>query len=248
LLLHRESPSPLYKQVKESLTEAITAGQYSPHYRLPSERDLSERFNVSRMTVRQALLEMAREGIIYTRTGRGTFVSDSKISQPLHTLTGFTKDVIAQGGKPSSRVLELKVMPATPEVTAALRLTPMADVILLSRLRLADDIPLAIETGYLPFQPFPKLMRHDFAIDSLYTVLQNEYQCTLIKAEQTIEVALAGTREIELLRLKYPAAIFKIHRLSFSKEGTPVEYMLSYYRGDRYKFQSTLLQPVMIIS
>jgi GntR family transcriptional regulator len=119
---------------------------------------------------------------------------------------------------------------------------------MLSRLRLADDIPLAIETGYLPYKSFPNLMHHDFSAESLYTVLGDEYQCTLTKAEQTIEVALAGTREVELLGLSPPAAIFKIHRLSFTRDSTPMEYVFSYYRGDRWKFQSILLQPLMTLT
>ena len=84
--------------------------------------------------------------------------------------------------------------------------------------------------------------------ESLYTVLKNEYPCVLTKAEQTIEAVLDGDREIELLRLVPPADIFKIHRLTFASDDAPVEVVLSYYRGDRYKFHSTLLQPLMTIS
>jgi len=226
--LQREAPDPLYLQLKESLAAEIASGRYRPHRRLPSERELALRFRVSRMTVRQALLELAREGLIYTRTGKGTFASEPKIEQHLRALTGFSQDVSARGGKPGSRVLRARVVPATPEVAAALRMAPGQEVILLSRLRLADGVPMAIETTHLPFSLVPDLLQHDFATESLYRVLENEYSLTLTLAEQTIEAALAGPDEIRLLEMVPPAA------------DVPVEYVCSTYRGDRYKFHSTL--------
>jgi GntR family transcriptional regulator len=243
--LERESPDPLYNQLKESIVSDISAGRYAPNQRLPSERDLSARYNVSRMTVRQALLELVREGMIYTRTGKGTFVAEPKIDQRLRTLSGFTQDVNSRGARPSSRVLEFKVVPATADVAAALRLVPGMEVVMLSRLRLADGIPLALETAYLPFNMFPGLLDHDFNVESLYSVLENEYNCTLTQAEQTIEAALTGKREAELLEVVPPAAVFKMQRMTMTSDGIPLEYVISVYRGDRYKFHSVLLQPRM---
>lgn len=238
--LQREAPDPLYIQLKDSLVADIRSGHYRAHQRLPSERELSERFQVSRMTARQALLDLARDGVVYTRMGKGTFVAETKIDQQLRALTGFTEDVRARGGRPSSRVLEARVIPALPEIAAALRLMPGAEVIKLARLRLADDVPLAIETAYLPFALCPNLLHHDFSATSLYRVLEDEYGLKLVDAEQTIEAALAEPRELELLRLSAPAAVLRIQRLTFASNGVPVEYVLSTYRGDRYKFRSTL--------
>lgn len=238
--LHREAPDPLYIQLKDSLVADIRAGHYRAHQRLPSERELSERFQVSRMTARQALLQLARDGAIYTRVGKGTFVAEPKIDQQLRALTGFTADVQARGGRPGSRVLEARVIPAPPEIAAALRLAPEAEVIKLARVRLADGLPLAIETAYLPFALCPNLLQHDFATASLYRVLEDEYGLQLVGAEQTIEASLAEPRELELLALIPPAAVLRIQRLTFTGDGVPVEFVQSTYRGDRYKFRSAL--------
>jgi len=238
--LRREAPDPLYLQLKDSLVAEIASGRYRSNQRLPSERELSTRFRVSRMTVRQALLELTRDGAIYTRVGKGTFVADPKIDQQLRALTGFSQDVRARGGKPASCVLEARVISAMPDVAAALRLTPEAEVILLSRVRLSDSIPLAVETAYLPFSRFPTLLHHNFASESLYDVLETEYKLTLTQAEQSIEAALASAREIELLQLTPPAAVLRMQRLTLTADGVPVEYVHSVYRGDRYKFRSTL--------
>ncbi len=117
--LQREAPNPLYMQVKEALLDEILSGRCRPHDRLPSERELSQQFDVSRMTVRQALLELARDGAIYARVGKGTFVAAPKIDQQLRTLTSFSQDVRSRGGQSTSRVLEAREMAASAEVAAA---------------------------------------------------------------------------------------------------------------------------------
>ena len=238
--LSREAPNPLYLQLKDTLVAEIKAGRYLVHRRLPSERELSERYKVSRMTARQALLDLARDGLVYTRVGKGTFVAEPKIDQQLRTVTGFSQDIRARGSQPSSLVLEAKVIPATPEVAAALRVLAGAEVIALARVRLADGDPLAVETAYLPFTLCPNLLQHDFSIESLYNVLEKEYGFLLTQADQTIEAALSTPQEAELLKLTPPAAMLHIERLTLRQDGQPIEYVLSTYRGDRYKFRSQL--------
>ena len=238
--LHPEAPDPLYLQLRDTLEAEIRSGRYLAHQRLPSERDLSQQFGVSRMTARQALVEMARDGAIYTRVGKGTFVADPKIDQQLRTLTGFSKDVYARGSRPGSRVLEAKVITPPADIAWQLRLSSGSDqVSCLSRLRLADGAPLAIETAYLPLSLCPNLLSHDFSIESLYGVLEDQYGLRLTQAEQTIEAALATARELDLLQLTHPAAVMRMQRLTLA-DALPVEYVVSSYRGDRYKFRSIL--------
>lgn len=245
MLINRESPDPLYLQIKQLIISEINSGRLQPDQRLPSERELSEQFQVGRMTVRQALNELLHEGKIYTRMGKGTFVLSPKIDQQLRALTGFSQDVCIRGKQPSSRVLVAKVVPASPVVANALRILPGAEVTLLTRLRLSDGLPLALESAHLPFAPFPNLLSHNFAIESLYHVLKVDYGVTLVHAEQTIEAALATPDEIALLSLIPPAAVLRMERLTFNQDGQPVEYVPSTYRGDRYKFRSILQEATM---
>ena len=109
----------------------------------------------------------------------------------------------------------------------------------LSRLRLADDLPLAVETAHLPAALCPNLLRHDFTVESLYAVLEGEYGLRLTQADQWLEAGLASPRELELLELTPPAAVLRIQRLT-TAAGAPVEFVTSAYRGDRYKFRSVL--------
>ncbi|HEX9118351.1 MAG TPA: UTRA domain-containing protein, partial [Anaerolineae bacterium] len=123
----------------------------------------------------------------------------------------------------------------------ALGLMPGGQVFLLARLRLADEEPMAIETAYLSHTLCPNLIEHDFAVESLNAVLENDYSLRLVQAEQVIEAALAAPDELRLLELTAPAAILRMQRLTFAGPGLqPVEYVISTYRSDRYKFRSTL--------
>lgn len=244
--LKRNHPLPLYAQLKDSLRSDILAGHLRAHQQLPSERELCARFRVSRMTVRQALLDLTREGLIYSRAGKGTFASAPKIDQQLKTLSGFSQDMQTRGSAASSRVLEARIERAADAVAQTLGVLPGSEVVLLSRVRLADRTPLAIETVHLPHTLCPNLLRHNFATESLYAVLEREYGYRLTRAEQTIEAALARPREAALLHLTSPAPVLVMERITFTDQGLLIEHVHSIYRGDRYKFHSTLAPQGMV--
>ena len=238
--LKRNHPLPLYVQLSETLRADIHARRLQPQQQLPSERELCARFRVSRMTVRQALIDLTREGLIYSRVGKGTFVSEPKIDQQLKTLTGFSQDMSARGSRTASRVLEAKLIPAPDEIAQILRVPVGAETVVLARVRFADSVPLAIETVHLPHKYCPALLRHDFSKESLYDVLEHQYNYHLVRAEQTIEAALASPRDAALLQLVPPVAVLMMERLTFTDQDILIEYVQSTYRGDRYKFRSAL--------
>jgi GntR family transcriptional regulator len=226
--------------MKSALAAEIKDGKYGVDQRLPSERELCERFGVSRMTVRQALGELERDGLVYARVGKGTFANESKIDQELQTLTGFSQDISMRGSRPSSRVISAKIILASTPLAAVLKIMQGAEVVELSRLRLANDLPLCIETAYIPHYLCPNILSHDFAQESLYNVFTRDYNLRLARAEQTMEASLAAPEEMELLQLTHPAAILRIERLTYNQQDNLIEYVVSAYRGDRYKFHLTL--------
>ncbi|MCW1968793.1 MAG: GntR family transcriptional regulator [Anaerolineae bacterium] len=239
--LQRESANPLYEQLKISLRRAIANGSYMPHSRIPSERELCSNYHVSRMTARQAVMDLVREGMLYTRVGKGTFVADAKIEQPLRVLTGFSQDTEARAGQPRSQVLKAEVGTSTPAVAAALKLSARDRVILLKRVRYSDGVALAIEAAHIPFALCPKLLDHDFSRESLYQVMSQTFGLQPTRAEQSLEANLANDDELLHLQLIAPAAVLRIQRITYRQDGLPIEFVLSTYRGDRYKF-STVLQ------
>ena len=238
--LQRESATPLYLQLKTTLIDEINAGRYQPGQRLLSERELGERYKVSRMTVRQALSELIRENWIYSRVGKGTFVNEPKVHQELRTLTGFSQDVAQRGGKPSSKVLAAQVASASLNISKILKLQPEAEVVTLSRLRFSDNVPMSIETAYIPHHLCPGILSHDFSRQSLYEVFQKEYHIHLIHSEQSMEASLANEQELSMLSLASPAPVMHIERITRDDCDVIVEYVVSTYRGDRYRFYTSL--------
>jgi GntR family transcriptional regulator len=241
-----DSAEPLYTQIRDLILDGIRSGRYAVHQRLPSERELSVQHGVSRMTVRQAVLDLQREGVIYARVGKGTFVSPPKMDQLLRQVTSFTEEVRQRGEKPSSRVLQAVVGPADADSSRELGLADGAPVITLARLRLANGAPLAVETANLPAGAFPGLLSHDFAAESLYQVLTRDYHLTLVAARQTIEAALASDEEARLLDTAKPAPVLRMRRLTRDSDGRAVEFVVSTYRGDRYQLHSNLEPAPMV--
>jgi GntR family transcriptional regulator len=241
VLLQHESSVPLYIQIKELLQRQIESGEYAVGARLPSERELAQRYDVSRMTARQALRALAQEGLTHSRVGKGTFVSAPKINQELLALTSFSEDMRQRGIQPSSRVLSAEVHPAGTEVAARLHVLPGTEIVVLKRVRLADRRPLALETTHLPHRLCPGLLKqHDFERDSLYEVLRREYGWTLAWADQVIETRLPEESECHALDLDEKTPILKFTRVTFNEQNQPVEFVRSVYRGDQYRLRTIL--------
>jgi GntR family transcriptional regulator len=238
--LSKNASLPLYLQVKNNLEAEIRDGKYGTDERLPSERELCERFGVSRMTARQAIKELERDGLVFSRVGKGTFVSEPKIDQQLRNLTGFSYDISTRGARPSSKVLSAKIVQADQHIATILKLVQGADVVELSRLRLSNELPLCIEVAHIPHYLCPNILINDFSNASLYQVFERDYGHHLGRAEQTMEASLANTRELDLLQMIAPASVLRIERLTYNQQDILLEYVTSAYRGDLYKFHLTL--------
>ncbi|MBE2267589.1 MAG: GntR family transcriptional regulator [Anaerolinea sp.] len=235
------SPTPLYEQIKDLLLQGIQKGDYKPGDRIPSERDLSVRFGVSRLTVNKALKELERAGVLIAQVGKGTFISAEIVQQQLEHLTGFTEEMRSRGHSASSRVLSATYIFAPDDAARLLNVLPGTRLIQLQRVRLAEEQPIALETANLPASLCPDLLdKHDFAHESLYGALRREYGITLTHAEQTIEARPATREEADALGIKVLQPVLSMTRVAYTDGNRPVEYVRSAYRGDRYKFRVVL--------
>lgn len=231
---------PKYWGLKRHLLDLLSA--LPPGSPIPTERSLATEFDVSRTTVRQALAELTIEGRLLRVQGKGTFAAEPKVAQRLQ-LSSYTEDMRAQGRQPASQLLAADEHPADAELARLLDIRPGAKVLQLRRLRLADGEPMAIETTHLPLGRFRGLRRQIAAGGSLYQVLRDRFQTELGHAEETIETALAGPDEAEVLGADIGLPMLLLSRHSFDTNGRPVEWVRSVYRGDRYKFVATLNPP-----
>ncbi len=238
--LDKSHPLPIYYQLKELLREKIVAGEWAPGDMIPSERELSDRYGISRMTVRQALKELTSEGLLYREQGRGTFVAEPKIEQELAQLTSFSEDMQSRGFRPGGRVLRQERVLPPILACRALAIPPDRPVVLLERLRLAEGEPIALETSYLHFHQVERLLQETFEDRSLYSVLRERYGIVPTRAEQQVGADLCSHREQELFGLPAGSPVLRNRRVAFDQHDRPFEYTESAYRADRYVFQIEL--------
>ena len=232
-LVHN-SPSPYYQQLYAILRKEIVDGRWLPGDMLPSETELIEQFEVSRITVRQALEMLVNDGLIFRRRGRGTFVAVPKIEQGLSRIVSFTEDMRRRGLHPGTEILAAGLESADQDVADKLQISEGEELVHIERLRLADAEPLSIEISHLVHRYCPGVLDHDYAEVPLREQLAASYNIALVRAEQVIR-AIAAPKEIaDKLLVAAGSPLFYIERISYSQRDIPVEFLQLYYRGDRY--------------
>ncbi len=235
LILDRISSVPLYAQIHEKLRRQIEADELQAGAAVPSERELAEICKVSRMTARQALNALKKDGFVYQERGVGTFVSKRKLDVHTRNLVGFTEEMRGRGLTPSTRILLSRREPATAEIAAELGIDANEEVYHFQRLRLADDLPLAFEDGFLPAKRFPDLDKKDLETESLYKILETDYGIEMHHAEEILEATCADKEIAAALAIKPKSALLIVHRVVFSESNAAVESVRTFYRADRYR-------------
>ncbi|MFQ5796434.1 MAG: GntR family transcriptional regulator [Candidatus Bipolaricaulia bacterium] len=236
-LINKNSPIPLYYQLKELLREKIENGEMNPHERVPSETELTQMFNISRMTSRHALIELENDGLVYREQGKGTFVAEPKLRQKLPKLTGFTEDMRVRGLKAGAKVLDVQVILGDKDLAIKLGASSDEEFVKIQRVRFADDVAMAVETVFLRRKFCEGIEKIDLNNRSLYETLRTEYGIRLGRAEQILEPTLADEYEAEILGIDVGKPLLFIEGTAFLEDGlTAIEYTCSAYRGDRYRF------------
>jgi GntR family transcriptional regulator len=236
--LNKSVPIPLYFQLKELILNEIKKGNYKSDDLIPTEKELSDMFQISRTTVRQAITELVQEGWLYRVKSKGTFVSKPKINQNfVQALGSFNDQIIKSGRTPNTLLLDFKVITAPENVSAALQLQPKEKVIYIHRKRCADNEPIVMVKTYLPYQKCSFVMDHDLEKESLYPILANQEDTRIYKIKRLIEAVDATAYEINNLDVKRGKAIQQFISTGYNVFNEPIEYSLARYRGDRNTFQ-----------
>lgn len=223
---------PKYYRVKSQILALMT--DMVPGAAVPTERELAERFETSRTTVRQAIAELVVDGRLERTQGRGTFVAQPKLMQ-VRQLTSFSQDLQTQGRRPGSRMLRIDQRPADDEVSIHLEVAPGTPVYRVERLRTAAEEPIAHEIAHLA-GPLPDLENQLAQRGSLYRTLDEAFGIALTSVEDVIETSLADPVEASLLGVDTGLPMLLIHRTARDAQGRPVEWTRSVFRGDRFRF------------
>lgn len=228
---------PLYTRIRESLRARILDGTYRAHEQLPTEGELTASFEVSRITVRQALNDLQKEGLIYKIHGKGTFVSKPKAFQDLARLQGFGEAMHRHGHETYNRLIGLRHIAPSRRVAEALQCTPAVEVTEIRRVRFLNREPISLDLTYVPRAIGERLAREDLATRDIFVILENDYGLPLGHAELRIDATTADDTIARQLGTHDGAPILRIERLTRMASGAPIDFEYLYYRGDAFQYR-----------
>ena len=234
----REDVRPLYKQVKDRLLELLSDGSVPPMGKLASERELVERYGVSRITVRQAMRELVSEGHLRSHPGKGFYATGRSTAQAfeLELLRSFTATALRHGMTPGARLISGETVLADERLAAGLHVRVGEPVIELRRLRLLDGHAVAINEDWIEARKVPGLLALDWAGGnrSLYDELRQRYRMHPETGETVLSSRLASAEEARLLELKRPAAVLTVEQIAYGRDGSPINATRSIHHPNRY--------------
>jgi GntR family transcriptional regulator len=229
------NPSPLYHQLQQLLRDAIQQKLLAAGDAIPPERELAAEYNISRITVRKALSGLVEEGLLTRRRGAGTFVA-GRVEKSFSRISSFSEDMLSRGRTPSSQWISRSSGAVTPEEAMALGLSPGAAVFRFRRIRFADDEPMAYEQTTIAGSCLPSL---EAVEDSLYEALAR-VGSRPVRALQRLRAVPFMSEHARMLGVDTGHAGLLIERYGFHRDGRPVEFTQSFYRGDAYDFVAEL--------
>ena len=232
--IDKDASTPIYRQIAEAVGALLASGALPPGYVLPPERVLCAQFGISRMTLRQAMSLLDREGLINSRRGVGTVVTHSRLRKQLPEALSFSEEIRARGGRPESRLISLELAIPSPSVRDFFELQEQQKVYEVQRVRLKDGEPLAWELARIPERLCPGLERFDLARNSLYETLERSYGITIETWDEEISAEIPTSQQRKLLSSPARTAVLVINRKAYMEDGRPLELTRSVYRGDRY--------------
>jgi GntR family transcriptional regulator len=226
---------PMYYRIEQGILEQIQSGLLKPGEQMPTEAELAERHNVSRITAKRALDDLVHQGLAFRQQGKGTFVASRRI-RDISGFGSFSEDIRSRGLTPSSQVLLFKEVYPDHDIRERLSLGEGKRAFLLKRLRLADGEPVAVETAYIPSTLCPGLLEEDLAVQSLFAVLRDRFGISPTWADAEIESRTASKHEAGLLKMKAGKPVLEARRTTFTANYDVIECVDSLYRGDRFSF------------
>ncbi|MGC4060874.1 MAG: GntR family transcriptional regulator [Aquabacterium sp.] len=231
------SAEPLYGQIRNSLRSRIVDGSYAPGSRVPSESELGRRFQASRITVRQALAELQKEGLIYTLHGKGSFVSKPKAYQNVSSLMGFAEQMGTMGYEVVNDLLGQESLPADAQVAERLKLDEGQLVSRIRRVRYLNREPVSLEVTWVPHALGQRLARADLARRDIFLILENDCGVNLGHAELAIDAVQADAAAALALNVEAGSPLLRIERLTHDAAGQPIDYEFLYFRGDTFQYR-----------
>lgn len=229
-------PIPLYHQLREIFLKKIESGEWEPGSLIPTEIELIEYYKVSRTTVREAVNSLVQDGLLEKKQGKGTSVCRPKLVERLSKLTGFAEEVESKGLKATARLIHLDELPGNHAIAEKLKISPDDSIILIKRIRLADEEPIAIESAYWPKSIGELLVKENLESVAFYKILE-QHGIRLEEADESISAVAASKEDAFLLGIKEKDPLLIMERLTIGDNRRPIEYAVTKYLPTRYTYR-----------
>ncbi|SFM15400.1 GntR family transcriptional regulator [Salibacterium qingdaonense] len=237
--INQNKNEALYLQIKDILIQRIQEGKWEAHSLIPTEQELMKEFDVSRSTVRQAISVLVQTGLVEKTQGRGTIVKPQKLVGSLGRLKGFAEEVVEKGQTPKSKLIRAEFSGQLYTEKTMLEVDDEHSILLVERIRFADNIPVALERTCWPNDIGNILMKYDLNEARYYEILE-DHNVFLKKASEKIIAINATQHEGDLLGIRPGEALLEMTRLSFGMNDHPMEYTRTRYRSDQYHYDIEL--------
>jgi len=228
--------TPLYQQLYDLIKSEISSGYYKPGDRIPSEQELSQSYDVSRITVRKAMEMLTEDNFIIKRPGKGSFVTPKKIDEDLSGKQSFSMTCEYNALSSKSLILSQDVREATSFDIDQLKVDKGSRIIHLKRLRYADDIPIMVESIYMRYDLFSYIMDLDMANHSLYAEISRQFPEETRKIKRSVEISIATPEQCNLLQLPKGAPLLLCHEVGTTTQGLPLLRIRQFIAGERIRF------------
>lgn len=232
--LDKAASEPVYLQIAAAVRDLLRTGKIPAGAAIPPEHVLARRFGVSRMTMRQANDVLEREGLIERQRGRGTFAVQNRLVKQEQEARSFSEEIRRRGGVPSSRLVSFKTVEASPSIADMFGIAVGDPIYVIDRVRLADGIPMALESVQIPVSRCPNLERFNIVDHSLYQIFEENYGIELARTEEEISAITASRQHRKMLELPPSTAMLLVKRKTYTSDGRLFEWSTDAYRGDLY--------------
>jgi len=237
-MINKNSAMSFYHQLMDILIDEIKE-KLNPNEKMMSEREICKKYDISRTTVRLALQELENMGYIYKRSGKGTFVAELMQNGKKNLMDhySFTDQMRLLGKVPQTKVLKFEIVNSYKDIAEKLGLNSGDEVYYLKRLRLADGVPMMVETSYIPVENFKGLEEHIVAKRPLYEIFREDYNEEVKTADEAFSASLINDKEATLLEVKKGSACLRLTRMAFNKKNRVIELTLSTARSDQFIYK-----------
>lgn len=225
---------PVYIAMHNELRQKVLSKEWKKGQKIPSERVLATEFEVSRMTARQAVSSLVEEGLLERKQGAGTFVASDKVREKLSGIPSFTETIEKIGKKPSSKLVSFYTKHASESESEKLQLKQNDEVLVMERIRYADDEPICFEVATIPYHIVSDINKDDLKAHLYRSLSDIGYH--VARAEQVISATWASEHVAEMLDIKRESPILRLKQVSYTQEDNPFEYVRAQYVGSRYEF------------